>query len=233
MVTPLVTSRRRGPPRAARIDPLAHAVAARACRYVRVLAAPPAVEVALGPEQTNIRVYGTPRGARRVASDWRCTTRARFPAAPAMGTRRPQGGEHRRRTMRLGRWRLLATSATAALFLMIGGASAASAQGTITGRVVDQTSNAPISDAHVMVVGSPSSVTTGQDGRYTLNDVAAGVRDVRVLRVGFEARKLTVTVVAGQTATLNFALAPTIVKLQDMVTTATGEQRKVELGNAI
>ncbi|MGA9835825.1 MAG: carboxypeptidase regulatory-like domain-containing protein, partial [Gemmatimonadaceae bacterium] len=135
--------------------------------------------------------------------------------------------------MRLGRWRLLATSATAALFLMIGGASAASAQGTITGRVVDQTSNAPISDAHVMVVGSPSSVTTGQDGRYTLNDVAAGVHDVRVLRVGFEARKLTVTVVAGQTATLNFALAPTIVKLQDMVTTATGEQRKVELGNAI
>ena len=135
--------------------------------------------------------------------------------------------------MRLGRWRLLATCATAALFLMIGGASAASAQGTITGRVVDQTSNAPISDAHVMVVGSPSSVTTGQDGRYTLNDVAAGVHDVRVLRVGFEARKLTVTVVAGQTATLNFALAPTIVKLQDMVTTATGEQRKVELGNAI
>ena len=42
-----------------------------------------------------------------------------------------------------------------------------------------------------------------------------------------------VTLTNGGTATLDFTLAASIVQLQEIVTTATGEQRRVEIGNAI
>src|SRR6201999_1706979 len=38
---------------------------------------------------------------------------------------------------------------------------------------------------------------------------------------------------AGQPATLDFAMVSAVVQLQEVVTTATGEQRRVELGNSI
>ncbi|MDE3052414.1 MAG: SusC/RagA family TonB-linked outer membrane protein [Gemmatimonadota bacterium] len=134
--------------------------------------------------------------------------------------------------MKYGSWSRWAVLAVAALFL-VGTAGAVSAQGTVTGRVTAQGTNEPVGAAHVMIVGTPAAVSTSQDGRYTIANVAPGAHEVRVLRVGYEEAKQPVTVVAGQTATVDFVLTPTVVKLQEIVTTATGEQRKVELGNAI
>src|SRR6185295_20186104 len=74
---------------------------------------------------------------------------------------------------------------------------------------------------------------TAQDGKYTMNGVRAGTIDVQVLRVGYTPLKKTVTVTAGATATLDFELATSVVRLQDVVTTATGDQRKIELGHAV
>src|SRR5262249_20846301 len=60
-----------------------------------------------------------------------------------------------------------------------------------------------------------------------------GSVDLQVLHVGYTSAKKTVTVTAGTTTTADFALAIAVVRLQDVVTTATGQQRKVELGNNI
>ena len=55
---------------------------------------------------------------------------------------------------------------------------------------------------------------------------------VQVLHVGFVTQKKPVTLRGAENGTLNFELASsTIVKLAEVVTTATGEQRTVELGN--
>ena len=104
-------------------------------------------------------------------------------------------------------------------------------QTTITGQVT--AAGQPLGDARVFLVGTSLAAATGQDGRYTLRNVPAGAGEVRVLRVGYQEQKKSIAVTPGASLTLDFALAPVVVQLQELVTTATGEQRKVELGNSI
>ena len=111
--------------------------------------------------------------------------------------------------------------------------SVARAQGTISGRVVARESGAPLGDAHVLALGTNATAVTSQDGRYTLRNVRAGSVEIQVLHVGYSAEKQTVTVTSGQATTADFQLTLAVVRLQDVVTTATGEQRKIELGNNI
>jgi TonB-linked SusC/RagA family outer membrane protein len=111
----------------------------------------------------------------------------------------------------------------------------ASAQqsGTITGRVSAAVGGAPLVESRVFVVGTNTVASTNQEGRYTLR-VSPGAHDIRVIRVGYSEQKRNVTVAAGGTTTLDFALNASVVKLTEVVTTATGEtQRKVELGNSV
>ena len=127
-----------------------------------------------------------------------------------------------------------AVALTAALGSLASGlAGAQEQQGTITGRVTDASNNEPIASAQVSVVGTAVGAGTNQDGRYTIRGVRPGVVEVRVLRVGYAERKQTVTVAAGQAATADFAMAAVPISLAPVVTTATGEQRRVEVGNAI
>jgi TonB-linked SusC/RagA family outer membrane protein len=84
-----------------------------------------------------------------------------------------------------------------------------------------------------MVVNSSLAVLAGSDGRYTLRGVPTGNVEIRVLRVGYSEQKKAVTVAPGATVNLDFAMLPAVVQLQEIVTTATGEQRKVELGNSV
>src|SRR5262249_44846545 len=60
-----------------------------------------------------------------------------------------------------------------------------------------------------------------------------GSRQIGVRRVGYTALTQTVTVTDGGTTTLDFALAAIPSRLEEVVTTATGAQRRVEVGNAI
>ena len=108
--------------------------------------------------------------------------------------------------------------------------TAAWAQGTVTGRVTAQGTSEPLSDARVLALGTNAAASTAQDGKYTMHGVRAGTIEVQVLRVGYQPVKKTVTVTAGATVNLDFELPVAIVRLQDVVTTATGQQRKIELG---
>ena len=134
--------------------------------------------------------------------------------------------------MRLERWKLFAAGAAAMLCLM-GAASTVQAQGTVTGRVMATGTNEPLSGSRVMLVGTSLVTVTTADGRYTLRNVPAGAQQVRVIRVGYQEMKKPVTVTSGETATLDFAMSQAVVQLSEIVTTATGQQRRVELGNAV
>ena len=112
-------------------------------------------------------------------------------------------------------------------------AAGAGAQGTLTGTVTAVGIGTPLQEARVMIVGTSLVTTTGPDGKYTLRRVPAGTAEVRVIRVGYAEQKKAVMVADGQTATLDFAMATSVVQLQEVVTTATGEQRRVEVGNAV
>src|SRR5689334_23245626 len=106
-------------------------------------------------------------------------------------------------------------------------------QGVLTGLVVDQADGSPLESARVLLSGTSQIQTTNREGRFTFRDVAPGTREIRVLRVGYKPAVQTVAVVAGQTATLSFSLTPAAVQLDELVTTATGEQRKLEIGNTV
>ncbi|MCC6316384.1 MAG: SusC/RagA family TonB-linked outer membrane protein [Gemmatimonadaceae bacterium] len=106
-------------------------------------------------------------------------------------------------------------------------------QGTVSGRVTAQESAEPLSDVRVLVVGTTVFAITNAEGRFTLRNVPPGSHEVRVLRVGYVEQKKRVAVTGGQSATLDFALDRAVIQLQEVVTTATGESRKVELGNTV
>src|SRR5436309_2571330 len=135
--------------------------------------------------------------------------------------------------MKLGRWRALAAPGAAVLVALLAQAAPLAAQGTITGRVTTQGTSQPIADARVLVIGSTQSASTAEDGKFTIKNVATGNVQLQVLRVGYASQKKTVNVSNGGTTVTDFALAIAIAQLEEVVTTATGQQRKVELGNAI
>src|SRR5438105_357511 len=132
--------------------------------------------------------------------------------------------------------RRLFHSCAAATALLTGIVSIVRAQdaGTISGRVIDATSNAPVASAQVQVVGTTRGGVTGDDGRYRIAAIRPGQYQVRALRLGYQASSQTVDVTSGGTAEANFSLAPAAISLEQVVTTATGEtERKREIGSAV
>jgi TonB-linked SusC/RagA family outer membrane protein len=106
-------------------------------------------------------------------------------------------------------------------------------QGSVVGRATDVASGQPIIDVQVSLVGTNRGALTNSDGRYIIPGLTPGPVSVRATRIGYAEVTVDVTVVAGQTVTADFSLTPMALALTGMVVTATGEQRRVEVGNAI
>ena len=126
--------------------------------------------------------------------------------------------------------------ASGAALLCVVPATALSAQGgTVTGKVTAQGAGNPVAGAHVIVVGGQGTAVAGDDGKYTLHNVRAGTVELQALNVGYRPLKKTVTVTEGGTATLDFEMEVSVVKLADVVISATGQAgaRRIELGNAV
>lgn len=121
-----------------------------------------------------------------------------------------------------------------ALLLLLGATQAALAQaGRISGKVTDQSTGGALESARVLVTGTSLIETTDQEGRFTIRSIGAGTWDVRVFRIGYAPARQSVTVGPDETVALDFALTPSPVQLDEIVTTATGEQRKLEVANAV
>ncbi|MGH7466618.1 MAG: carboxypeptidase-like regulatory domain-containing protein, partial [Longimicrobiales bacterium] len=125
-------------------------------------------------------------------------------------------------------------SITLTVFLMVLSEGWVGAQqAAITGRVTDVGTGQLIAGAQLAVVGSNIGSLTNSAGTYTIRSVTPGNVTVRVLILGYAEQSQPVALTAGQTATLNFELRPTAIILAPVVATATGEQRRIEVGNAI
>lgn len=111
--------------------------------------------------------------------------------------------------------------------------SAQQATGTITGVLREQGSGRPLENARISVVGTNITTGTNADGTFTLRGVPAGVVEVRALALGHAPQKFTVSVAPSATARAELSVAVAAVQLQQVVTTATGLQRKVEVGNDV
>jgi len=108
------------------------------------------------------------------------------------------------------------------------------AQGTasVSGRVVDSTSGAPVAGARVGRVGASAGVLTDRDGHYLL-ELPAGSYVLRAQRIGFAPQTRQVALTEGSTATVDFELTAAATTLTDIVVTGYGTDSRTNLSSSI
>jgi TonB-linked SusC/RagA family outer membrane protein len=119
------------------------------------------------------------------------------------------------------------------LGVLLGWAGTLAAQGIVSGRVTDQANGSALVGARVVVVGTSLTASTNADGRYRIAGVPAGPATLRASQIGYASAARPVTVTDQGTATMDFALVLTPFSLDEVVVTATGDQAKREVGNAV
>ncbi len=105
--------------------------------------------------------------------------------------------------------------------------------GTVRGRVTEEGSGQPVVGATVVVANTRLGAVTGDDGRYTVTQVPAGRQSITVRMLGYAPKTAAVTVTDNGEAVADFSLERSASQLSQVVVTATGDQRRVEIGNAV
>ena len=108
------------------------------------------------------------------------------------------------------------------------------AQGTsgiVAGRVLDNSSGAPITGAAIAV--GDRGTLSGADGRFAITQVPAGTQTLRITLIGYADATQTVNVTAGQTTTVVVRLTPQAVELAEIVAIGYGTQRAANVTGAV
>src|SRR5262249_27619372 len=104
----------------------------------------------------------------------------------------------------------------------------------LSGRVVDAVTRMPLAQVTVRLDSVSRFAITDAQGRYTISDIAPGTYGVTARRLGYLSQTRTVRVTNDSaTVHVDFALAAQPTKLDEVVTTAVGDQRRYEVGNVI
>jgi len=114
-----------------------------------------------------------------------------------------------------------------------GAESAAQAAGVIKGVVRGVGTQRPIPGVTINVEGTKYSTRSGSDGTFQIASVAAGAYRVVFRSLGYQVHSEAVTVKDDDAAMLTVLLAPVVNVLNEVVTTATGDRKRLEVGNAV
>jgi len=82
----------------------------------------------------------------------------------------------------------------------------------VTGRVVGDSTGAPLSNAHVFLSGSTIGTTTAEDGTFRLEDIPSGAKRLYVTHLGYEPEKLDVVLAPDTSISVGFRLDPTVIR---------------------
>ncbi len=105
--------------------------------------------------------------------------------------------------------------------------------GRIVGRVTDSATGRTVAAADVYLEGTRWRTATDSNGKYALIGVDPNVYVLIVRRLGYEKQSRRITILEGRTDTVDLALSPIAARLNELVTTATGRRRRVELANDV
>jgi len=120
------------------------------------------------------------------------------------------------------------------VLLCVGGVGTATAQtGTITGTVTEAASDETLPGANVQIVGTQRGASTDAQGAYRITGVQPGTYEVRASFIGYQSQTRTVSVEAGETTELTFALQAGGVAMDEMVVVGYGTQERSDLTGSI
>lgn len=105
--------------------------------------------------------------------------------------------------------------------------------GIVYGTVTDSASGEPVPNVIVIVKGTPIRASTGDRGQFQLREVPSGEQVVITRLLGYLPLEKEITVMDDRLVRLDFALRYAPARLQEVVTTATGNRRRLEIGNDI
>ncbi|HEX6536660.1 MAG TPA: SusC/RagA family TonB-linked outer membrane protein [Gemmatimonadaceae bacterium] len=105
--------------------------------------------------------------------------------------------------------------------------------GAVVVYVVDSTSNEPLAGAVVSVEGTTIGGTTSLRGFALLRGVPVGLATITARYLGYAPAERDVAVLDSQSVRVTIALHMGMSRLQQVVTTATGGKRRLEVGNDI
>ncbi len=105
--------------------------------------------------------------------------------------------------------------------------------GRITGTVTAAEDGRPIAGASVNILGTNRTVFTNNLGVYTIEQVAAGSRQVRVRYLGYAPQTKAVAIAVNEVVTLNIQLVAAPMQLEGLVVTAYGEQERRDVTGSI
>jgi TonB-dependent SusC/RagA subfamily outer membrane receptor len=100
----------------------------------------------------------------------------------------------------------------------------------LAGRVTDRATGRPIEAARIHLLGTSLTAATNAAGGYGFPGIPAGPVRARIVAVGYAAID---TVIDSEDGRLDVALTAVPYPLGEIVATATGDQSKLELGNAV
>lgn len=114
-------------------------------------------------------------------------------------------------------------------------ASQISAQqtGRVSGRVIDSATAGVLANASIQIVGTTVGTYTRNDGGFLLPTVPVGAQRLRIARIGYTAKEVSVNVTVGGSATVEVALSAVAAQLTAIVTTGYGQQRKESITGAV
>src|ERR1041385_1591949 len=105
--------------------------------------------------------------------------------------------------------------------------------GTVSGKVVDATTQQPLVNVEVAIAGTPHRELSRSDGSFTINGIPAGSYRLRATRIGYGSQIQDVTVTPGGTTTAQVTLAPAAAILEPVVVTGYGTQRREAITGSV
>lgn len=99
--------------------------------------------------------------------------------------------------------------------------------GTITGEVRDAATQDALVGATVSIQALRMGANTDESGSYTISRVPAGTYEVQITYLGYSSNSNTVTMAAGETVTLDFAMEPGALVGQEVIISASRRPEKI------
>ncbi|HEX4683981.1 MAG TPA: TonB-dependent receptor [Gemmatimonadaceae bacterium] len=116
--------------------------------------------------------------------------------------------------------------------LAAGATAAAQSVGTVVGRV-SAADGRPLPGIQISISALARGATTDTAGRFTIANVPTGTHQVQARGIGYALGNGSVTVAAGQTATVTFQLSRTATELNPVVVVGYGEQERRTVTGAV